>query len=79
MSNRLAVDIGGTFTDVVLETGGRTFATKVLTTLHAAHYSFSCFRGIPDAHMLTAIGNWLFQYSLSHVLIRGATIGASAI
>ena len=31
----LGVDIGGTFTDVVLETGGRMFSTKVLTT-HAA-------------------------------------------
>ena len=29
---RLAVDIGGTFTDVVLETEGRLVATKVLTT-----------------------------------------------
>ena len=35
MPDRVAVDIGGTFTDVVLETGGRTVTTKVLTT-HAA-------------------------------------------
>ena len=32
MSSRLAVDIGGTFTDVVLETGATSHATKVLTT-----------------------------------------------
>ena len=32
MADRLAVDIGGTFTDVVLETGGRHVTTKVLTT-----------------------------------------------
>ena len=32
MTDRLAVDIGGTFTDVVLETGGRIESTKVLTT-----------------------------------------------
>ena len=32
MSARLAVDIGGTFTDVVLETAGRAHATKLLTT-----------------------------------------------
>ena len=32
MPDRIAVDIGGTFTDVVLETGGRTVTTKVLTT-----------------------------------------------
>jgi len=29
---RLGVDIGGTFTDVVLETGSRQYSTKVLTT-----------------------------------------------
>ena len=31
-SVRLGVDIGGTFTDVVLETGGASFSAKVLTT-----------------------------------------------
>ncbi|MGB3278292.1 MAG: hydantoinase/oxoprolinase family protein [Pseudorhodobacter sp.] len=34
-SSRLGVDIGGTFTDVVLEIGGETFSTKVLTTYAA--------------------------------------------
>ena len=33
--NRLGVDIGGTFTDVVLETAGGQFSTKVLTTYAA--------------------------------------------
>ncbi len=32
---RLGVDIGGTFTDVVLDLGGRLFSTKVLTTYAA--------------------------------------------
>lgn len=32
---RLGVDIGGTFTDVVLEVGGQSFSTKVLTTYAA--------------------------------------------
>ncbi len=32
---RLGVDIGGTFTDVVLDLGGRLFTTKVLTTYGA--------------------------------------------
>jgi len=32
---RLGVDIGGTFTDVVLETGGASFSAKVLTTTKA--------------------------------------------
>lgn len=31
---RLAVDIGGTFTDVVLESDGKRYSTKVLTTPH---------------------------------------------
>jgi N-methylhydantoinase A len=34
-TTRLGVDIGGTFTDVVLETGGARFSTKVLTTYAA--------------------------------------------
>ncbi|WP_299402853.1 hydantoinase/oxoprolinase family protein [uncultured Roseobacter sp.] len=34
-SIRLGVDIGGTFTDVVLEKGGASFSTKVLTTYAA--------------------------------------------
>ncbi len=32
---RLGVDIGGTFTDVVLENGARQFSSKVLTTYAA--------------------------------------------
>jgi N-methylhydantoinase A len=35
MGNRLGVDIGGTFTDVVLETAKGRFSTKVLTTYSA--------------------------------------------
>ena len=31
-SIRMGVDIGGTFTDVVLEKHGEVFSTKVLTT-----------------------------------------------
>src|SRR5262245_36415578 len=34
-SSRLGVDIGGTFTDVVLETGDERFSAKVLTTYAA--------------------------------------------
>ena len=34
-SVRLGVDIGGTFTDVVLERGEDLFSTKVLTTICA--------------------------------------------
>ena len=35
LQNRLGVDIGGTFTDVVLESGGQSYSTKVLTTYSA--------------------------------------------
>jgi N-methylhydantoinase A len=35
MSARLAVDIGGTFTDFALERGGRRWTSKTLTTPHA--------------------------------------------
>ena len=35
LATRLGVDIGGTFTDVVLETDGEQFSTKVLTTYNA--------------------------------------------
>lgn len=35
MKNRLGVDIGGTFTDVVLELADQSFSTKVLTTYAA--------------------------------------------
>ena len=32
---RIGADVGGTFTDVVLETGSGMFSTKVLTTYDA--------------------------------------------
>ena len=32
---RIGVDVGGTFTDVVLETSGELFSTKILTTYDA--------------------------------------------
>jgi N-methylhydantoinase A len=35
LSARLSVDIGGTFTDVVIEIGERRLSTKVLTTPRA--------------------------------------------
>jgi N-methylhydantoinase A len=35
MTVRLGADIGGTFTDIVLEVGGRMHSTKVLTNLRS--------------------------------------------
>ena len=45
---RIAVDIGGTFTDVVLERGERRFTAKILTTPHA-----------PDEAVITGVGDVL--------------------
>ena len=45
-SNRLAVDIGGTFTDIVLETNSKRFSAKVLTD--NANPETAIFKGIDD-------------------------------
>lgn len=45
-SNRLGVDIGGTFTDIVLETNSKRFSAKVLTD--NANPETAIFKGIDD-------------------------------
>ena len=45
-SNRLGVDIGGTFTDIVLETNSKRFSAKVLTD--NANPEMAIFKGIDD-------------------------------
>ena len=69
---RLAVDIGGTFTDVVLETGCRLFTTKVLTTPDA-----------PEVGAVTGIGKILERSGMSAdgvtLLIHGTTLATNAI
>lgn len=69
---QIAVDIGGTFTDVVLETGGGRHSTKVLTT-HAA----------PEAGVLAAIGDVLRASNTEAravtKLIHGTTLATNAI
>ena len=45
-SNRLGVDIGGTFTDIVLETNSKRFSAKVLT--ENANPEMAIFKGIDD-------------------------------
>ena len=45
-SNRLGVDIGGTFTDIVLETNSKRFSAKVLTD--NANQETAIFKGIDD-------------------------------
>jgi len=69
---RLAADIGGTFTDVVLEHGGRRHSAKVLTTPRA-----------PEEGMLEGIGRVLAEAGLSPagvgVLIHGTTLATNAL
>lgn len=69
---RLAADIGGTFTDVVLESGGRSFTAKVLTTHHAPEQGV--IEGI--ASVLKAGG---VQPRSVSAVIHGTTLAANAI
>ena len=69
---RLAADIGGTFTDVVLEHGGRRRSVKVLTTPRA-----------PEEGMLEGIARVLAEAKLRPadigVLIHGTTLATNAL
>ncbi len=69
---RLAVDIGGTFTDVALEAGGRLVTTKVLTT-HAA----------PERGVLQGVRKVLdigaVPPSSVRLVIHGTTLATNAI
>ena len=69
---RLAADIGGTFTDVVLEHGGRRHSAKVLTTTRA-----------PEEGVLAGIAQVLAAAALgpAHVgvLIHGTTLATNAL
>jgi N-methylhydantoinase A len=71
-SARLAADIGGTFTDVVLEHAGRRHSAKVLTTTRA-----------PEEGMLAGIAQVLAAAALGPgdvgVLIHGTTLATNAL
>jgi N-methylhydantoinase A len=71
-SARLAADIGGTFTDVVLEHRGRRHSAKVLTTPRA-----------PEEGMLEGIVRVLREASLAPadvgVLVHGTTLATNAL
>ncbi len=69
---RLAVDIGGTFTDVALEAGGERWTTKVLTT--PARPEEGVIAGVKDA--LEKSGK---QASAAELLIHGTTLATNAI
>jgi N-methylhydantoinase A len=69
---RLAVDIGGTFTDLALERGGRRFTTKTLTTSDA-----------PEQGVLTGVATILRDAGLApgdvSILVHGTTLATNAI
>ncbi len=69
---RLGVDIGGTFTDVALETRGQRFSAKILTTPHA-----------PEHGVLAAIHSVLEQAAIKpadlSIIIHGTTLATNAI
>src|SRR6185295_9456503 len=71
-SARLAADIGGTFTDVVLEHAGRRHSVKVLTTQRA-----------PEEGVLLGIAQVLAAAALGPrdvgVLIHGTTLATNAL
>jgi N-methylhydantoinase A len=69
---RLGVDIGGTFTDVALESRGRRFSAKILTTPEA-----------PERAVIEAIGAVLREAGLApgdlSIIIHGTTLATNAI
>ncbi len=71
-SARLAVDIGGTFTDLALEHDGRRFTIKVLTTPAA-----------PEQGVLAGVGQILQASAVSAadigIVIHGTTLATNAV
>jgi N-methylhydantoinase A len=71
-SNRLGVDIGGTFTDVVLETPAGQFSTKVLTTYAA-----------PEDAILDGMGQVCAKAAITPAeigqIIHGTTLATNAL
>ncbi|HMB11965.1 hydantoinase/oxoprolinase family protein [Saliniramus sp.] len=69
---RLAVDIGGTFTDLALDTGARVFTLKVLTTTRA-----------PEEGVLDGVARILQEAGLSPsdigLLVHGTTLATNAL
>jgi N-methylhydantoinase A len=69
---RLGVDIGGTFTDVALEVGGRCYSAKILTTPEA-----------PEQAVIEVIRRVLGEAGLSpadlSIIIHGTTLATNAI
>ena len=69
---RVGVDIGGTFTDVALAGGGRTFTSKVLTTPSAPE------DGVLEG-LAQALGDASIDSADIEVVIHGTTLATNAI
>ncbi|MSP67921.1 MAG: hydantoinase/oxoprolinase family protein [Alphaproteobacteria bacterium] len=69
---RIGADIGGTFTDIVLEHGGRQHYAKVLTD--RARPGDSVLRGIDEVLAAAGVGS-----SDVHALIHGTTLATNAL
>ena len=69
---RLGVDIGGTFTDAVLEVAGARYSTKVLTTYHAPE------EAILDA-MMQVCAKASIQPEDIEQIIHGTTLATNAL
>ncbi|MGE0715226.1 MAG: hydantoinase/oxoprolinase family protein [Alphaproteobacteria bacterium] len=69
---RLAVDIGGTFTDIVLDAGGQRWTRKVLTTPQAPE------QGVMEGVSATVADAGLALADIS-MLIHGTTLATNAI
>jgi N-methylhydantoinase A len=69
---RLGVDIGGTFTDVVLEAGGESFSTKVLTTYAAPE------QAIIDGMQIVCTKAGLSPSDITQI-IHGTTLATNAL
>ncbi len=69
---RLAVDIGGTFTDIVLQTPDRTASSKLLTTSHA-----------PERAVLDGLSGLLASEAISpasvDLVIHGTTLATNSL
>lgn len=72
LRNRLGVDIGGTFTDVVLEVSGRAFSTKVLTTYSAPEEAI-----LEGMHRVCSIAG--IAPSEIDQIIHGTTLATNAL
>jgi N-methylhydantoinase A len=69
---RLATDIGGTFTDIVLERGSRRFTAKVLTTPHAPEQAVV--EGTHAVLQQAGIG-----FADLDVVVHGTTLATNAV